>query len=281
MDIELLKTFLEVNRTRHFARAAEHLYLTPSAVSARIRLLEEQLGVALFVRERNNLRLTPSGERLLGHAKLLLTSWERARQDVALGEAQLDQLTIAAVPGLWDSLLGGWLSKLRAAQPKLALRAESLNTDGVVQGIRRGQLDLGLLFEPPLVPELELRELSSLELVMVADRPGLSTEAAMENNYILVDWGSAFAGRHAHLYPESPSAATRVSTARLALDLLSQGGGAAYLARPMVRSALEERLIHPVEAAPSIVLPVLAIYANAGDKKEWIDAALELVREQP
>ena len=53
MDTELLKTFLEVSRTRHFGRAAEALYLTQSAVSFRIRQLENQLGVNLFTRHRN------------------------------------------------------------------------------------------------------------------------------------------------------------------------------------------------------------------------------------
>jgi len=47
VDTELLKTFLEVSRTRHFGRAAEALYLTQSAVSFRIRQLENQLGVNL------------------------------------------------------------------------------------------------------------------------------------------------------------------------------------------------------------------------------------------
>lgn len=65
MDTELLKTFLEVSRTRHFGRAAEALYLTQSAVSFRIRQLENQLGVNLFTRHRNNIRLTTAGEKLL------------------------------------------------------------------------------------------------------------------------------------------------------------------------------------------------------------------------
>ena len=43
MDIDLLKTFLEVNKTRHFGRAADNLYLTPAAVSARVRQLEQIL----------------------------------------------------------------------------------------------------------------------------------------------------------------------------------------------------------------------------------------------
>lgn len=62
VDTELLKTFPEVSRTRHFGRAAEALYLTQSAVSFRIRQLENQLGVNLFTRHRNNIRLTTAGE---------------------------------------------------------------------------------------------------------------------------------------------------------------------------------------------------------------------------
>ncbi|WP_351060278.1 LysR family transcriptional regulator, partial [Psychrobacter sp. TB20-MNA-CIBAN-0197] len=53
MDIDLLKTFVEVVRTRHFGKAAENLYITQSAVSFRIRQLEQGLGVNLFIRQRN------------------------------------------------------------------------------------------------------------------------------------------------------------------------------------------------------------------------------------
>lgn len=65
MDIELLKTFLEVHKTRHFGRAADNLHLTSAAVSARIKQLEQYLGVTLFVRKRGNIQLTSEGERLL------------------------------------------------------------------------------------------------------------------------------------------------------------------------------------------------------------------------
>jgi DNA-binding transcriptional LysR family regulator len=83
VDTELLKTFLEVSRTRHFGRAAEALYLTQSAVSFRIRQLENQLGVNLFTRHRNNIRLTPAGEKLLPYAETLMNTWQAARKEVA------------------------------------------------------------------------------------------------------------------------------------------------------------------------------------------------------
>ena len=72
MNTDLLRTFLEVAKTRHFGHAAENLYLTQSAVSSRIKQLEGTLGVPLFTRQRNNILLTPAGERLLPHAENLL-----------------------------------------------------------------------------------------------------------------------------------------------------------------------------------------------------------------
>lgn len=83
MDTELLKTFLEVSRTRHFGKAAESLYLTQSAVSFRIRQLENQVGTELFTRHRNNIQLTPAGQTLVPYAENLMNT--------ATGQAGDDQ----------------------------------------------------------------------------------------------------------------------------------------------------------------------------------------------
>ena len=79
MDTDLLRTFIEVSKTRHFGRAAETLYLTQSAVSFRIRQLEQQLGVTLFARHRNNIQLTLAGERLYPYAEAILQTLGRAK----------------------------------------------------------------------------------------------------------------------------------------------------------------------------------------------------------
>ena len=104
MDTELLKTFLEVSRTRHFGRAAEALYLTQSAVSFRIRQLETQLGVNLFTRHRNNIRLTSAGERLLPYAESLMSTWLMAKKEVAHTQ-QHHELSIGASASLWEAYL--------------------------------------------------------------------------------------------------------------------------------------------------------------------------------
>ncbi|MDX1519680.1 MAG: LysR family transcriptional regulator, partial [Gammaproteobacteria bacterium] len=81
MDVDLLKTFLEVHKTRHFGKAAENLFITQSAVSARIRQLEEILGVRLFHRDRKNIQPTACGEKLIAHAENIISMWNRVKLD--------------------------------------------------------------------------------------------------------------------------------------------------------------------------------------------------------
>ena len=105
LDVDALKTFLEVNRTRHFGQAADNLYLSQSAVSARIRLLEQEVGVPLFTRQRNNIQLTAAGRRLLQYAESILTTWHRAKQEIGTNDASQIPFTIGSMPSIWDLTL--------------------------------------------------------------------------------------------------------------------------------------------------------------------------------
>ncbi len=62
MDITLARTFLDIVSAGSFVRAAERLHVTQTAVSARVRTLEEQVGATLFVRNKAGASLTPAGE---------------------------------------------------------------------------------------------------------------------------------------------------------------------------------------------------------------------------
>src|SRR3989304_6207047 len=151
MDIDLLRTFLEVYRTRHFGRTAENLYLTQSAVSARIRLLEETLGGPLFTRTRNDIPLPPARTRLLKYAESILNAWNRARQDTALGEEDKISLAIGASYSLWDTLLQDWTHVLYRELPGVALQAEAPGPEGGIRPLHHRPLDMRFLFEPPHV----------------------------------------------------------------------------------------------------------------------------------
>ena len=105
MDTELARTFMMVVSAGNFISAAERLHVTQSTVSARIRLLEEQLGCSLFIRNKAGTTLTPSGKQFQKHAATLVRTVERARQDVGIPRRFSASLTVGARVGLWDQPL--------------------------------------------------------------------------------------------------------------------------------------------------------------------------------
>ncbi|MGB5735969.1 MAG: LysR family transcriptional regulator, partial [Thiohalocapsa sp.] len=205
MDTELLKTFLEVNRTRHFGKAAEHLFLTQSAVSARIRQLEQSLGVELFTRTRNNVQLTPQGERLRRYAEHILNTWTRARQEIAVTGDGINTLAVGSVPSLWDICLKDWLTSLARARPLLSVTAEAHGADVLLRRIRERTLDLAFGFESPQLADISVAELLRIRLVMVSSHDGIDPTQALErDDYVLVDWGTGFANAHAQAFASAP-----------------------------------------------------------------------------
>lgn len=278
MDTDLLTTFLEVNRTRHFGRAAENLFLTQSAVSARIRLLEETLGMHLFTRTRNDIQLTPAGSRLLKYAESILNAWNRAQQETALSETDTAHLAIGAVWNLWDIVLQNWLHALHRDRPQISLQAEAHAAEVLIRKLLDGVLDLAFMFEPPQFAELLVHELAPIRLILVATRPNLRAREAAGSGYIRTDWGTSFAIAHARYFPNMPPPAVRVSLGRMALAFLLERGGATYLAAPMVDEHLKTGRLHRVEDAPVIDRQVYAVYPQATERRALIDDALRFLQ---
>ncbi len=161
MDTELLKTFLEVSRTRHFGRAAEALYLTQSAVSFRIRQLENQLGVNLFTRHRNNIRLTPAGEKLLlPYAETLMNTWQAARKEVA-HTSRHNEFSIGASASLWECMLSQWLTRLYHSHSHLQFEARIAQRQSLVKQLHERQLDLLITTEAPKMDEFSSQQMGA------------------------------------------------------------------------------------------------------------------------
>ena len=279
MDIVLLKTFLEVNRTRHFGRAADNLFLTQSAVSARIRLLEETLGVQLFTRDRNNIQLTPAGDRFLRHAESIVNAWNRALQDTALRDESKQPLSVGGMYSLWDIVLQDWIHAVYRQLPNVALRAEAYSTDVLIRRVLDGALDVAFMFEPPQIAELPVEEIGAVSLIMVASRDGLEAqEAVRQKDYVLVDWGTSFAMSHARHFTDMPAPSLHLALGRIALPFLLECGGVAYLAEPMARPYLEAERLYRVAGAPHIERRFFAVYPQDNAPRPVVEQAVALLR---
>lgn len=273
MDLELLRTFLEVNRTRHFGRAAETLSLTQAAVSARVRLLENQLGVTLFERSRRDMRPTPEGNRLVRYAELLIAEWRKARQDVTAGGAAR-QLSVGASSRLWDVMLTDWILRLRRQDPEIALITHAQASETLIRRLHDGVLDLAFLLDPPQTDELHTREVARIQLVLVADQADTSKEDALMSGFLWVDWGHAHALELKRTFPDMPEPRTRIASARLARTYLRELGGAAYLPLRMVGTSLRSGRLHRVLGAPSFKRSVHSVYPVRSSNRELIDRVL-------
>lgn len=249
MDTELLRTFLEVRNTRHFGRAASNLFLTQAAVSARIRQLETALGVTLFVRERNNIRLSSEGERLVPHAETVLMALARAHQDMSLEEPGACPVYLLVRGGIWTAALQDKLQALLVAQPDLQLRLDSRPSEIIARMLLDRTADIALLFEPPSVPELECAAVGDLTLRLYSSRRRDTVRRAMAGHYVYLDWGAAFSRFHARRFGEHPVTRLQTNMLQVASDYLAKNGGACYLPESQ-RRKLAEIGLYPVPGAP-------------------------------
>lgn len=279
MDLELLRTFLELNRTRHFGRASEALFVTQAAVSSRLKSLEEGLGVILFERSKREMRLTPEGGRLVRHSEKLIAAWRAARQDVSLAEAS-EQLVIGGSLRLWDVLLQRWLHDLRRAYPTLAIISEAQTPDFLTRKLIDGTLDVAILLEPAQLDIMQIQEVATVEFMLVSSDSGLEVEQALGENYVFVDWGLSFGLDHRRTFPDAPEAMTRVSHAKMALEYISLVGGSAYLPRRMVSKDIELGLLHEVADAPVFSRQAYATYPVRSPRLDLIEKSLQLVRPE-
>lgn len=276
MDFELLRTFLELNRIRHFGRTANALNVSQSAISTRLKTLETSLGVLLFERGRREIRPTPEGTRLVRHAERLIAGWRGARQDVALAGAS-EQLVIGGSLRLWDVLLQRWLHDLRRRYDALAIIAESQTPEVLTRRLIDGTLDLAILLEPAQLDIMRIREIATLEIICVSSTKDLSIDEAIGSDYVFVDWGLSFGLDHRRAFPDAPESKTRVSQAKIAYEYISSVGGSAYLPKRMVEKDIEFGLLHLVTDAPVFERQAYATFPVRTSRRDLIDETLGLI----
>jgi DNA-binding transcriptional LysR family regulator len=277
MDTELLKTFMEVSRTRHFGRAAENLYLTQSAVSFRVRQLEGLLGVELFSRQRNNIQLTPAGEKLMPLAESSVLLEQRIRQEVAMADGKSQQMSLGATPNLWDAFLQEQLRLFMSSSPGIALNAMAHSSGNLVRQIIERTLDLAFVFDAPKVDELTTIEVMNIPLYLVSGEPCDSWQEALAQDDVLVDWGTSFQIQHAQEFKGAKPPVLQTNTGRIALDCILSNGGSAYLPSSLIQPYLDSGQMHVVPDAPVINRTVYASFHASSGREELINKVIEQI----
>jgi DNA-binding transcriptional LysR family regulator len=263
MDIDLARTFLEVSATGSFVAAAQRLHLTQAAVSARVRVLEEQLGRRLFVRNKAGARLTAAGEIFVRHATALIQVWERARQQVALPSGRTDGISLGGEVSLWHPYLSDWLVWMHRHCTTFAVRAEVDSPARLIDRVQEGLLDVAVVYSPPPRPDLVAELLVEEKLVLVTTAPDGSVDPAQ---YVYVDWGPAFAANHRAAFPHLGNPPVSVSLGPLALTYMLKVGGSGYFRIGTARPFIRDGRLRPVEGAPEFSHSAFALYASGAGR---------------
>jgi DNA-binding transcriptional LysR family regulator len=198
MNTAQLRLFQAIARHRSLSRAAAELELGPATVSERLQALEAEVGVALFVRQRRGVALTPAGEAFHAYAERAL---EVLREGQAVAQAaslgRRGRVTIAATVTSGAYLLGPALASFQAGQPDIDVRVRSAHSWDAPGLLLDGLADLALISGPALNPQLETLAVFARPMVLVAGRAhpraGLtfSLEELARENWIVSFWGPA------------------------------------------------------------------------------------------
>ena len=275
MDIDQARTFLAIAAQGSFLEAAVRLHVTQSTVSARIRNLETDLGVRLFVRNRAGASLTPAGQRFLQHAKTLVLTVEQARHDLGLPSRYRASLRIGARIALWEDLLPRWVGWMRRTAPDVSLRSEIGFEEDLMGRMIEGTLDIALMYTPTQGPGLIVEHLFDETLVMVSSSPHTRWP---DEDYIYVEWGPGFYARHQEGYPDLERSPQVVNIGWLAVQLILANGGSCYLPVRMARTLLREGRLFQVTEAPEFPLPAYMVFPRR-TANEVLRIAVEGLRE--
>jgi DNA-binding transcriptional LysR family regulator len=276
MDITLAVTFLEIVSRHSFAGAAKRLHVTQTAISARVKNLEDLLGRPLFVRNRCGATLTAAGEKFVPFALSLVQVWERARHQVAVPPGRRAVIAVGCEASLWDPLLVDWLVWMRTGAPDIALRTEVGTSRDLLERVSNGSLDIGIAYAPQRRAGLMIDLLIEEKLVLVTTDPLLGTPAPEE--YIYVDWGPEFAEQHALAFPHLPAGGVSANLGPVARDYLLAAGGAGYFRQEVVRAHLASRRLFRIPGAPEFLYPAYAVHSQNADMKVLAPAIAGLKR---
>ena len=145
-DLDVMRSFATGIELGSFAKAADRLGRSTSAVSAQLKKLEEQAGTPLLRKSGRGMALTEAGEALLGYARRLLELNDEAVS--AVRGIQLEgRVRLGLQEDFGESVLPEVLGHFKRAHPKLRVEVHITRNTVLLQSLNAGRLDLALAWE--------------------------------------------------------------------------------------------------------------------------------------
>jgi DNA-binding transcriptional LysR family regulator len=198
-DLVDLSLFRQVVEAGSITRGAARAHLALAAASTRIRNMEEALGAALLVRQRQGVTPTQAGRTLLAHARVILRQTERLREDLsAYGGGLAGQVRVFSNTNALTEFLPEALSSFLTAHPHVNVDLEERLSDEIVGLIAEGVADLGIVAGTVDVSSLATYPFRKDRFVLVvarehplAKRTKLAFAQVLDHDFVGLDRASA------------------------------------------------------------------------------------------
>lgn len=273
MNLNEVRTFLEVIETGSLIAASQRLNVTQSTVTARISALEEEVGQKLIHRYKSGAELTSAGFKFRRYAEVMVQLWRQARYEVSLPAGFEAACNVGLEFDLWQNIGQRFLDYVRRHASGVVIAFWPGEQRQIDRWLSIGLVDLAFCYVPQAAGDFTNRVLIDDELVMVSTDEQASAQPGA--GYVFVDHGEEFRRRHAEAFAADTPAAVTIASSEWAVDHLLRHGGSGYLPRRIARGHVAARRLHLVANAPVFGRRVYVV-ENAGAVRAWpwYDAAL-------
>jgi DNA-binding transcriptional LysR family regulator len=282
MDLSDLLIFSAVVREGSVTRAAARLNRVQSNVTTRIRQLEEDLSVPLFIREGKRLRLAPAGQVLRVYAERLLALADDARYAVQDAKPR-GTFRLGAMESTAAVRLPGPLSEYHRRHPSVVLELRTGNPRVLGSAVLAGELDAALVAEPIADARFERMSAFEEELVIVApaNHPQIGRKGNLPQTIMVFEHGCPHRKRLEDWYERRqamPERIVELTSYHAMLGCVVAGMGIALIPRSVLTTFPERKrlTIHQLEPTENCATTVLIWRKGAGSAN--IVALKEILR---
>jgi len=281
MDLADLQIFRAVAREGGITRAAERLHRVQSNITTRVRQLEQELAVDLFIRKGKKLHLSPAGQILLGYADRLLDLAQEAR-DALQDNRPRGLFRLGAMESTAAVRLPGPLSDYHRLYPEVTLELRTGNPQRLATAILAGTLDAALAAEPFADAPFEKVPAFLEELVIVApaEQPQLGAREAPAA-MVAFETGCPHRKRLEEWYGRRnamPERTIEMSSYHAILGCVAAGMGISLMPRAVIDTFPESGRLSLHALPPGYDRAQTVLFWRKGARSPKIDALIDILK---
>ena len=291
MTLTELKYVVALAQERHFGRAAQKCFVTQPTLSLALAKLEDELGIKLFERNKNEVLVTGRGQAVVEQARRVLDEVGKIQGIARGGHDQLSgALRLGAIPTIGPYLLPDLIPILRKRAPDMPLMIEENLTGNLAPMLREGELDVAIVALPFSLPGVKTELVYEEPFSVVVpeghrwvEKKGVKPSELSEENLLLLNNGNCFRDQVLEACPGQPNTALPEGRAGSSLEtirnMVASGLGVSVLPASALTARYATKMLRVVPFASPVPSRHVALAWRASfDRPAAVQVLAEAIR---